>query len=111
MHKIHTARKILLRLTPLDAALVEYLSGVTGRKASTVLREGLRALAGRLPTFNAQVFQRYVEKEHLPRLAGKAGAERLSEDLAMFLRGEMFTESVPGETRDDLEFNSAKDFK
>ena len=108
MKKLYAKRKLLLRLSPLDAALVDYLSDMTGRKNSHVLREGLRALAVRMPMFEMDAFKRYVDKECLPELTEKAAA-KLKEDLGMFADGELFIEPLPGD--DDPVFDSRKDFK
>ena len=108
MQKIHAKTKVLLRLPPLEAALLAYLGELTGRKNSWVLRDGLRALAHRLPTFDPDAFRRFVAKERLPDLDGKAAGVKLEEDLRMFLEGESFEAQMVQD--DDVEFDGSKDF-
>ena len=109
MQKIHAKKKLLLRLSPLDAALLDYLGELTGRKNSWVLRDGLRALAHRLPTFKPDAFRKFVEKQHLPTLEGKAAGKKLEEDLQLFLDGEAFETQMVQD--DEVEFDSTKDFE
>ncbi|MFC1610834.1 hypothetical protein ACFL6C_07740 [Myxococcota bacterium] len=107
MRKIHKTKRILLNLGPLDDALLTYMTRLTNKKNSTLLREGLRHLARTSPTFNMTVFRRFLKEECVPEL-GAGTTKRLEEELELFGSSEPTADAT--DRTGNVEFDSSKDF-
>jgi hypothetical protein len=107
MRRIEKSKRILLNLGPLDHALLTYMTRLTNKKSSTLLREGLRHLARTSPTFNMTVFRRFLKEECVPEL-GASAATRLEEEIALYAGSDATVDAT--DRTGNVEFDSSKDF-